>query len=78
MITLVKDAGANRDVRAAYAARNEELLSLGVNCTFVYLSRYATGRACHKNPYCIRHSAITADSDYLPEYALKKKRIKGL
>ena len=25
------------------------------------------------NPYCIRHSAITADSDYLPEYALKKK-----
>ena len=24
------------------------------------------------NPYCIRHSAITADSDYLPEYALKK------
>ena len=23
--------------------------------------------------YCIRHSAITADSDYLPEYALKKK-----
>ncbi len=24
-------------------------------------------------PYCIRHSAITADSDYLPEYALKKK-----
>ena len=25
------------------------------------------------NPYCIRHSAIIADSDYLPEYALKKK-----
>ena len=25
------------------------------------------------NPYCIRQSAITADSDYLPEYALKKK-----
>ena len=25
------------------------------------------------NPYCIRHSSITADSDYLPEYALKKK-----
>ena len=25
------------------------------------------------NPYCVRHSAITADSDYLPEYALKKK-----
>lgn len=25
------------------------------------------------NPYCIRHSAITHDSDYLPEYALKKK-----
>jgi integrase/recombinase XerD len=25
------------------------------------------------NPYCIRHSAITADSDHLPEYALKKK-----
>ena len=25
------------------------------------------------NPYCIRHSAITDDSDYLPEYALKKK-----
>jgi integrase/recombinase XerD len=25
------------------------------------------------NPYCIRHSAITFDSDYLPEYALKKK-----
>ena len=25
------------------------------------------------NPYCIRHSAITTDSDYLPEYALKKK-----
>jgi integrase/recombinase XerD len=25
------------------------------------------------NPYCIRHSAITSDSDYLPEFALKKK-----
>jgi hypothetical protein len=25
------------------------------------------------NPYCIRHSAITDDSDYLTEYALKKK-----
>jgi integrase/recombinase XerD len=25
------------------------------------------------NPYCIRHSSITYDSDYLPEYALKKK-----
>jgi hypothetical protein len=25
------------------------------------------------NPYCIRHSSITNDSDYLPEYALKKK-----
>ena len=25
------------------------------------------------NPYCIRNSAITSDSDYLPEYALKKK-----
>ncbi|MFZ1876072.1 MAG: hypothetical protein WAU25_03465 [Nitrososphaeraceae archaeon] len=25
------------------------------------------------NPYCIRHSAITADSDYLPDLALKKK-----
>ncbi len=25
------------------------------------------------NPYCLRHSSITADSDYLPEYALKKK-----
>jgi integrase/recombinase XerD len=24
------------------------------------------------NPYCIRHSSITYDSDYLPEYALKK------
>jgi hypothetical protein len=24
-------------------------------------------------PYCIRHSAITADSDFLPEFALKKK-----
>jgi hypothetical protein len=25
------------------------------------------------NPYCIRHSAITFDSDYLTEYGLKKK-----
>jgi len=25
------------------------------------------------DPYCIRHSSITTDSDYLPEYALKKK-----
>jgi integrase/recombinase XerD len=25
------------------------------------------------NPYCIRHSAITNDSDFLPEYALRKK-----
>lgn len=25
------------------------------------------------NPYCIRHSAITSDSDYLPEFALRKK-----
>ena len=25
------------------------------------------------NPYCIRHSAITSDSDFLPEYALNKK-----
>jgi ribosomal protein L37E len=25
------------------------------------------------NPYCIRHSAITSDSNFLPEYALKKK-----
>jgi integrase/recombinase XerD len=25
------------------------------------------------NPYCILHSAITSDSDFLPEYALKKK-----
>jgi hypothetical protein len=25
------------------------------------------------NPYCIRHSSITSDSDYLTEYALKKK-----
>ena len=24
------------------------------------------------NPYCIRHSSISSDSDYLPEYALKK------
>ena len=25
------------------------------------------------NPYCLRHSAITYDSDYLPEYAVRKK-----
>jgi integrase/recombinase XerD len=25
------------------------------------------------NPYCIRHSAITFDSDFLPDYALKRK-----
>ena len=25
------------------------------------------------NPYCLRHSAITDDSDHLPEYAVKKK-----
>ena len=25
------------------------------------------------NPYCFRHSSISSDSDYLPEYALKKK-----
>lgn len=25
------------------------------------------------NPYCLRHSAITHDSDYLPGYALNKK-----
>ncbi|MDP8940913.1 MAG: hypothetical protein M3M84_00045 [Thermoproteota archaeon] len=25
------------------------------------------------NPYCIRRSAITSDSDFVPEYALKKK-----
>ena len=25
------------------------------------------------NPYHIRHSSITNDSDYLPEYSLKKK-----
>src|SRR5215469_12542684 len=25
------------------------------------------------NPYCFRHSAITDDSNHLPEYALKKK-----
>jgi integrase/recombinase XerD len=24
------------------------------------------------NPYCIRHSVITSDADYLPEFALKK------
>ncbi len=31
------------------------------------------GKTKKWNPYCIRHSSITADSDYLPEYALKKK-----
>lgn len=25
------------------------------------------------NPYCIRHSALTHDADYLPEFALRKK-----
>ncbi|MGD1837818.1 MAG: hypothetical protein ACPKPY_07145 [Nitrososphaeraceae archaeon] len=25
------------------------------------------------NPYCLRHSSISSDSDYLTEYALKKK-----
>lgn len=25
------------------------------------------------NPYCLRHSSISSDSDYLPDYALKKK-----
>jgi integrase/recombinase XerD len=25
------------------------------------------------NPYCLRHSAITNDADYLPEFAVKKK-----
>ena len=25
------------------------------------------------NPYCIRHSSISSDSEYLPEYALKNK-----
>ena len=25
------------------------------------------------NPYCFRHSSITYDSDYLPDFALKKK-----
>lgn len=25
------------------------------------------------NPYCIRHIAITSDSDYLPEFPLRKK-----
>jgi integrase/recombinase XerD len=25
------------------------------------------------NPYCIRHSAITYDSGYIPEYALKMR-----
>ena len=30
-------------------------------------------RAKRFNPYCFRHSAITDDSDHLPEYALTKK-----
>jgi integrase/recombinase XerD len=25
------------------------------------------------NPYCIRHSSISSDFDFLPEHALKKK-----
>ena len=25
------------------------------------------------NPYCLRHSSITHDSDFLPDYALRKK-----
>jgi len=25
------------------------------------------------NPYCLRYSSISSDSDFLPEYALKKK-----
>ena len=25
------------------------------------------------NPYCLRHSSISSDSYFLPEYALKKK-----
>jgi hypothetical protein len=25
------------------------------------------------NPYCFRHSSISSDSDYLPDFALKKK-----
>ena len=25
------------------------------------------------NPYCLRHSSISHDSDFLPDYALKKK-----
>jgi integrase/recombinase XerD len=25
------------------------------------------------NPYCLRHSSITNDSDYLPDFTLKKK-----
>lgn len=37
----------------------EKLLSLVINKRF--------------NPYCIRHSSISSDSDHLPEYALKKK-----
>lgn len=30
------------------------------------------------NPYCIRHSAIASDSDFLPEYALKGKMVNEL
>ena len=36
-------------------------------------SGMSTTRVKKWNPYCIRHSAITDDSDHLPEYALKKK-----
>ncbi|MGE5635074.1 MAG: hypothetical protein ACM3VV_07560 [Deltaproteobacteria bacterium] len=25
------------------------------------------------NPYCVRHSSISSNSDFLPEYTLKKK-----
>jgi integrase/recombinase XerD len=36
---------------------------------------YMTSNTTYKkwNPYCLRHSAITNDSDYLPEFAVKKK-----
>ena len=30
------------------------------------------------NPYCLRRSAITYDSDYLPEYAVKKKARRSM
>jgi hypothetical protein len=30
------------------------------------------------NLYCIHHSAITSDRDYLPDYALKKKARRGM